>query len=73
MLSEFVNVPIRKDDLVKIVGKGTGLSGTLCRVLFVDNTTAIASVQKVGGYGSQDIHVSKLELYDRPMPQLKLF
>ena len=24
MLSEFVNVPIRKDDLVRVIGKGTG-------------------------------------------------
>ncbi len=73
MLSEYVNAVIKKGDLVKVVGKGTGYDGALCRVLYMNDLTATATVQVVRKYGQRDIHISKLELQDRAQEQFKLF
>ncbi len=73
MLSEFDNVPIKKGDTVRVVGKNTGIDGVLATVMYVDNLTAMATVQQVNKYGYKTLPISKLEIHDRPSEQLKLF
>ena len=68
----YEQVPIKKGDIVQVIGSGTAYNGARCVVKFVDNLTALATVSPLKKYGSQDIHVSKLELLERPHEQLRL-
>lgn len=72
MLSYFEGEPIKIGDTVKVVGKGTCIDGTLATVLTINVMTASAMVQTKKG-GQKSVSIKKIEIYDRPMPQMHLF
>ena len=72
MLDCLKNLPIRKGDVVKVMTNKIGLQiGTKCTVKYVDNLTAIATIEYK--YGSYRVHIRDVDLFDRHYEQLKLF
>ncbi|QDJ96266.1 hypothetical protein Xoosp13_79 [Xanthomonas phage Xoo-sp13] len=70
-MTYLVNQPLRKGDIVKVVGNKTGVDNAIGVVHYMNNLTAIATIDF--RRTRKELHISKLELIDRKNNQLNLF